>query len=233
MKRIVIFFIATVIISLNQSAFADIVFNTDFENGLPAQFSGGTLASTEGYSSYGFGSQYYWDDSKEDGAITLNLSDLPQHNTIDLTFHVAIIDTWDGNTHRGGWRWPAPDYFNVSINNEVFHETFDNYEGLWDQSYQGPYLVYNAELARSSGENDSAYIITLTDLSHSADTLTIKWYASGAGWQAGWDESYAIDNVIVSVNPVPIPGAGWLLGSGLLGLLTIRTRKKLLKSDQH
>ena len=161
---IVILFIAAAIIAfLNQNAFAGIVFSTDFENGVSSVISGGTLASTEGYSDYGFGSQYYWDDGKEDGAVTLNLSHLPQHSTIDLTFYVAIIDSWDGNTHRVGW--PAPDYFNVSIdNNEVFHETFDHYDGLDDQSYQGPYLVYRAALARSGGDNDSAYIISLENI---------------------------------------------------------------------
>jgi len=224
MKRIVILFIAAAIIAfLNQNAFAGIVFSTDFENGVSSVISGGTLASTEGYSDYGFGSQYYWDDGKEDGAVTLNLSHLPQHSTIDLTFYVAIIDSWDGNTHRVGW--PAPDYFNVSIdNNEVFHETFDNYDGLDDQSYKGPYLVYRAALARSGGDNDSAYIISLENISHTADTLTIKWYASGDGWQAGDDESYAIDNVIVTANPVPIPPTLWLLVSGLIGMVGFKKR---------
>ncbi len=227
MKQFIVTIAVLVMVAFfKQGAFADTVFSTDFENGVPLEFSGGTLASTEGYNSYGFGSQYYWDDSKEDGAITLNLSDLPQHNTIDLKFHVAIIDSWDGNTHWAGW--PAPDYFNVSIdNNEVFHETFDNCDGLWDQSYKGPYLVYKEAIARSPGENDSAYIITLTDISHSANTLTIKWYASGNGWQAGWDESYAIDNVVVTANPVPIPATAWLLSSGLVGLLTIRRWRRV------
>lgn len=29
---------------------------------------------------------------------------------------------------------------------------------------------------------------------------------------------------IIDANPVPIPGAAWLLGSGLLGLLGVRRR---------
>ena len=224
MKQVIVAIVVVAMIVLfGQSASAEFVFSANFENGVPPVFSGGTRTSTEGYDSYGFENYYYWDDNKEQGAITLHLSDLPQHNTIDLTFYVAIIDSWDGNTHRNQDRWPAPDYLNVSIdNNEVFHETFDNYEGLDDQSYDGPYLVYQAALARNSGFNDSAYIIKLKNISHSANDLNIKWYVSGNGWQGGWDESYAIDNI--SVSAVPIPAAAWLLGSGLLGLVAMRKK---------
>ncbi len=58
-------------------------------------------------------------------------------------------------------------------NSEVFHETFDNYDGSYCPSCDWSYLVYKAALARSAGENGSAYIITLADIYHYGDTLTI------------------------------------------------------------
>ena len=45
-------------------------------------------------------------------------------------------------------------------------------------------------------------------------------------WQT--DPNYlAIDYTLVPLNPVPIPAAVWLLGSGLIGLLAIRKKLKL------
>jgi hypothetical protein len=42
----------------------------------------------------------------------------------------------------------------------------------------------------------------------------------------GTDFSKLYDGVFANVNQVPIPAAAWLLGSGLLGLVAIRRKKK-------
>ena len=39
----------------------------------------------------------------------------------------------------------------------------------------------------------------LSDIPHIADTLVIEWRATGAGWQGGDDESWAVDNVTVAL----------------------------------
>jgi hypothetical protein len=41
---------------------------------------------------------------------------------------------------------------------------------------------------------------TFNNIPHMVSTLTIEWFASGAGWQGGTDESWAIDNVEVILN---------------------------------
>ena len=77
------------------------------------------------------------------------------------------------------------------------------------------------------------------NIPHTANTLTVEWFASGAGWQGDnltfggtQDESWAIDNVRVDLNgvtvPAPLPPTASLLGSGLLGLglLGFRRMKK-------
>jgi hypothetical protein len=42
------------------------------------------------------------------------------------------------------------------------------------------------------------------NIPHTSSTLTVEWFASGAGWQAGDDESWAIDNVEVIVKGDPV-----------------------------
>ena len=69
----------------------------------------------------------------------------------------------------------------------------------------------------------------ITNIPHSGSTLEIKFQASGAGWQGGNDESYAIDNLSVSFDgtlaTVPEPMSLPLLGLGLAAMFMWRTRK--------
>ena len=39
---------------------------------------------------------------------------------------------------------------------------------------------------------------------HTADTLTVEWYAGGGGWEGGANESWGIDNVEVTLNELPV-----------------------------
>ena len=39
---------------------------------------------------------------------------------------------------------------------------------------------------------------------------------------SGWN----VDNIVLEANPVPIPGAVWLLGSGLIAMVGIRRKFK-------
>jgi hypothetical protein len=54
---------------------------------------------------------------------------------------------------------------------------------------------------------------SLQNIPHTASSVTISFFASGAGWQGGNDESWGLDNLSVGIN-VPEPT---MLGS--LGLL--------------
>lgn len=55
-------------------------------------------------------------------------------------------------------------------------------------------------------------------------TLTTSAFSSG---RVGlYDFGQSFDNVILNAGAVPIPGAGWLLGAGLLGLVGLRKKIK-------
>jgi uncharacterized protein (TIGR03382 family) len=197
-------------------ASAQQVFSTNFEAGAPAEFSGaGAVEGTQGYASYGFGQQFLLNNTLGSPSI-LTLTNLPAHTAINIDLLLAAIDSWDSDNGN-----PAPDYFNISVDNvSVFQATFANTSG--SNSY-GPLLVDNANLGFSSYLDDAADLSAepaLHNIPHTASTVVIQFYASGAGWQGGFDESWAIDNVAVSV--VPAPGAAAV---GLLGLAALRRRR--------
>lgn len=204
-----------------------IVFGTDFERGFTPAFSGaGTLEGVQGFTGVGitpnvFGGVFLRNatgNNAEGGSppsrTTLTLTGLPPHSGVSLRFLLAIINSWDGTGCVSG-----PDAFNVTVDGSVvFSEVFEN-SSCGTQSYVSPPKV---ELARQLGLfgrdggffNDSAYDMgqdpTFNNIPHSSDTLIIEWFASGPGWQGGDDESWAIDNVEVSVFglctlPPPIP----------------------------
>ena len=98
----------------------------NFEDEVPSVFSGGSKASTGGYAIYGFDNYFY----RSSNSIYLTLTGLAAHDSIDLDFLLAVIDSWDGSNTS-----VAPDYFNVSIDgNIIYQETFDNFSSS-DQSY--------------------------------------------------------------------------------------------------
>lgn len=192
------------------------VFYTDFESGVPAEFSGaGAAEGTQGYASYGFGQQFLRNDTLGSPSI-LTLTNLPAHTAISIDLLLAAIDSWDSTNGS-----PSPDFFNISVDDvPVFQATFANTSG--SNSY-GPLLVDNANLGFSGYLDDAAdltAIAALTNIPHTASSVVIKFYASGGGWQGSTDESWAIDNL--SVTAVPAPGAAAM---GLLGLAALRRRR--------
>lgn len=84
------------------------------------------------------------------------------------------------------------------------------------QSYTPPpggLLALNTPLGFTSYQSGDQYDFTdaaydmylepsLSGIPHSASTLTIRWFASGTGYEGGIDESWGMDNVQVSLNGV-------------------------------
>jgi len=225
MKRIL--FVTAVLVFMAMPAIAGIVYTNDFESNAVGFSGAGALAASQGYSAHGFGRQFLYNSTT--GLTTLTLTSLAAHNSINLNFSLAAIDSWDGNTGEGGT--VPQDYFNVAIDGaSVFRETFDNFI-LTDGSYSPPaggLLSSNSDLAVNPGWPDSAYDMAVEtaflNIAHTGSTLTIDFFANGGGWQGGADESWAIDNVTVEILPIPAPGA-LLLSSMGLGIIATRRLK--------
>ena len=214
------------------------VFSTDFNSTtLPAGISPGSalITGVQGYAGLGpagnqFGGNFL--RSATANVVTLQLNNLPAHNAINLAFLFAAIDSLDGTG-----TFPQGDYFNVVVDgNTVFNESFANALPSQIQSYVPPAGV---ELARhvdlgfsgpGSYYTDSAYNLgadpIFGNIAHSASTANIQFFIQGVGIQSLDDESWAMDNLTVTVAPVPIPAAAWLFGSGLLGLIGVARRRR-------
>lgn len=215
-----------------------LAYGNDFDGGtsvLPgvsASLGGfGGASSVYGYAGYGQpGNQFsgnYWSNQGTAGqATTLTLTGLPAHAKIDLDFLLAIIESWDGTTGSGTY---DPDYFTVVVDGSpIFSETFDNFY-FPDQSYNpapGALIVWaQYSLVGFDSWPESAYDMSFEsafhNIPHSASSLTVSWYADGGGWQAGLDEYWAIENLKVSVHPVPEAGLGTGAGIALAAVLML------------
>lgn len=222
-------------------------FSSNFESGLTGvaagdvsySFGGCTdLQDTQGYSTYGFGSQFLFNGTY--GNTTLTLSNLPDHTSIEIRYDLAIINSWDGSdtSHAFG-----PDYFNMSVDGTtVFRETIACYGSSNsrtfspDPSQELVSAIVNlyTEGPGTSHEhtNDTGFHMPSADattIPHTASTLEIAWLANGSGYQSYYeggimyDEAWAVDNVEIILHGVPEPATLTLLAMG--GLAILRRRK--------
>ena len=164
-------------------------------------------------------------------ATTLTLNNLPVHDSISLSFLLAIIDSWDSDNGPGG---VAPDYLFIKVDGvQLFQGTWANGSGS-DNTTIGTDIGSGAQQRFNNGTfPDRAYDATgdgtITDIAHSASTLAIQWFAGGAGWQGGSDENFGLDNLRITVNTaadaLPEPITLGLFGFGLASLGLARRRR--------
>jgi hypothetical protein len=217
-------FLATLATAICLPALATPIYSNDFESNA-AGFSGaGNLESSQGYSALGYGNQMLRNAAGGNPAtastLTLNLGSNVTGAVMNLD--LAVIDSWDGFNCCG------PDFFNVKVDGTlVFSQFFDSF-GVPTAATGLVNNAYGAALGFSSW-TDGAYSLTLLLGDLGAGSHTVEFFASGDGWQAGDDESWAIDNLsidgAVPATDIPEPITGGLLLAGLGAMAALRRRQ--------
>lgn len=218
------------------------VFFSDFDGSLPGQIAPGSalLTGVEGYAGLGpagapFAGSFL--RSATANTVTLSLTGLATHSSLNLGFLFAAIDSLDGTG-----AFPAGDFFKITLDgNQIFRESFANATPDQVQSYVPPAGV---ELARhvdlgfqgpGGFYTDSAYDLAadpvFANIAHTGSSATFTFVIEGEGVQALDDESWAMDNLQVSLNgvtaAVPEPETYGLLLAGLAAVgWTSRRRRR-------
>lgn len=209
------------------------VFFSDFDGSVPAEIGGFfTQESVQGFAGMSaptgvstFGGNLLRNDTTggSSTATTLSLTGLPEHTHVSVSFLLAVIDSWDSTNGS-----VSPDLWRIEIGDDFYFETtFAITSGSVNYSNSTAGIYEAAGNLGWSGYGEKAYDFgletQLQNIPHTGDDLTIRIYAYGNGWQGGADESWGIDNLGVSVNNIPAPGAAALLG--VAGLVTGRRRR--------
>jgi hypothetical protein len=206
-------------------------FSTDFESGLPPEMTapGSVLDGVQGYAGLGvagnqFGGSFLRYTSVPLYDTKLVLRNLPTHTSVSLGFLLGIIDSWDGT-----------ELFQVRVDDALlFNHWFQLAVG--DSSDYiappGALLSRGHDLGFSGCcyyNRDRAYDLgadpVFQNIPHTADSLVVVWSLSAISgpaadqWQGGSDESWAIDNVSVTLTPPTedVPGTAAPPGLELAG----------------
>ena len=203
-------FAAVMLASVASVAHAQVVFSSNFDTSLASGIAPGVaqLTPVQGFAGLGsagrtFGGSFL--RSPTGNTVTIQLTNLPPHQAIDIRFLFAAIDSLDGTGS-----FPEGDFLRVTVDGQqIFRESFANATQTQDQTYVAPpggQLARRIDLGFSgpgSFYTDSAYDMGVDgrfqNIAHTASTLTISFVMEGPGIQDLGDESWAMDELTISL----------------------------------
>jgi hypothetical protein len=151
---------------------------------------------------------------------TLSLSGLPPHRTVTVAFDLLVLGSWDGNNVYAQWGGPDRFLLDVVDGPSLVSTTFANcWPATQTQAYPddvpaehpaatGAVAVNAVGVSAytcDGGYHDAVYRVVRT-FDHVGADLALRF--SGVGLQWWFDESWALDNVVVSVEGAPVSWSG-------------------------
>lgn len=161
--------------------------------------------------------------------VTLSLEALPAHTTVTVEFDLFVMGTWDGNMQSEVYG--GPDLFQLAVGGGplLMSTTFALCDpASQSQAYPDEYPAQNPAGAGAVALNvlgvyaptcgnglDTAVFHVARTFEHAAPGLALQF--SGIGLQVPYDESWGLDNVVVSLDGLtfyasafdPSPLEGW------------------------
>ena len=162
---------------------------------------------TEHHGTFDWGGKYVWVD--DDAGIFLNVSTLGYEN-VSFKFRWYTDNAWrDDWAEFGVYYGDLSEYFNDGFSNTNLRSLF---EGA------------NGNIEKLGLSKDSNWVYESFSLASNTEDIWIYLAINdGEGTKAFFD-NLAICGTEMPPSQVPIPGAVWLLGSGLVGLAGLKRK---------
>jgi hypothetical protein len=225
--------LATTILS-SAAAHATVVYQNDFQGSVGNEWSNTLTSNTP--TPYPTGPRSFLGEFSNQ-TVNLNLAAVPVHDMVTVSFDLYLIRSWDGSSTGTTYDW-GNDYFSFGVNNgpTLLHDTFSNGNPA-GQTYgpnainpwgTGAAEIYSLGYIFNDGTiNQDENSVYHFSYSFASTEALLGFNFTGSGLQTIDDESWGIDNVMVSVSAVPEPATMPLFaaGLGLIGFMVKRSRR--------